>query len=301
MYEEFKKFIYSQLEDFEIVLNADMSKYTSFRAGGNTDILLNINNIGKLKTILKEIRANKIKYSVIGNGTNILVKDSGYHGVLIRVCENMNSFYVKENMIIAQSGALLSSVSKAAADNSIGGLEFLNGIPGSVGGGVCMNAGAYGSEIKDVLSKVEILSFDGSIKTVPAENLNLRYRNSDIKDSGDIVIGAVFVGVFKNKDEIFSQMAELNAKRRDKQPLEYPSAGSTFKRPQGYFAGKLIEECGLKGKGIGGAKVSEKHAGFIINYNNATAKDILDTIEMVRETVKAKFGVVLENEVKILE
>jgi len=301
MYEEFKNFIYNQLDDSEIILNADMSRYSSFKAGGKSDILLNINNIGKLKTILKEIIAKNIKYSIIGNGTNILVKDSGYHGVLIRICENMNSFYVKENMIIAQSGALLSSVSKAAADNGIGGLEFLNGIPGSVGGGVCMNSGAYGKEVKDVLSKVEILSFDGSIKTIPAENLNLRYRNSDVKDSGDIVIGAVFVGAFMNKDEIFSQMAELNAKRRDKQPLEYPSAGSTFKRPEGYFAGKLIEDCGLKGKGIGGAKVSEKHAGFIINYNNATAKDILDTIEMVRETVKAKFGVVLENEVKILE
>lgn len=301
MHEEFKNFLYNQLDASEIVLNADMSKYTSFKAGGKADILLNINNISKLKNILSEIRANNLKYSIIGNGTNILVKDSGYNGILIRICENMNSYHIKENMIIAQSGTLLSSISKAAADNGIGGLEFLNGIPGSVGGGVCMNAGAYGSEIKDVLLKVEILGFDGSIKTIPAESLNLRYRNSDIKDSGNIVIGAVFGGTFKNKDEIFSQMAELNTKRRDKQPLEYPSAGSTFKRPQGYFAGKLIEDSGLKGKGIGGAKVSEKHAGFIINYNNATAKDILDTIEMVRETVKAKFGVVLENEVKILE
>ncbi len=300
MYDEFKNFIYNQLEESEIVLNADMSKYTSFKAGGKADILLNIKNINKLKNILNAIRENNIAYSVIGNGTNILVKDTGYHGVLIRICENMNSFYIKDNLLIAQSGALLSSVSKAAADNCIGGLEFLNGIPGSVGGAVCMNAGAYGSEIKDVLLKVEILNFDGSIKTIPAENLNLRYRNSDIKDSGNIVIGAVFYGIFKNKDEIFAKMAELNAKRRYKQPLEYPSAGSTFKRPEGYFAGKLIEECELKGKGIGGAKVSEKHAGFIINYNNATATDILDTIEMVRESVKIRLGVVLENEVKIL-
>jgi len=300
MNHELLELLYKNLEESEIILNADMSKYTSFKAGGKADILLNIKSTEKLKKILKKLYLKNINYSIIGNGTNILVKDSGYHGVLIRICENMNSFYIKDNNIIAQAGTLLSALSKAAADNGIGDLEFLNGIPGSVGGAVCMNAGAYDNEIKDVLLNVEILHKDGSAITVPAEKLNLRYRNSDIKDSGDIILGAVFHGRKKDKKEIYAKMAELNAKRRDKQPLEYPSAGSTFKRPQGYFAGKLIEDCGLKGKGFGGAKVSEKHAGFIINYNNATAKDILDTIEMVRETVKTKYGIVLENEVKIL-
>jgi UDP-N-acetylmuramate dehydrogenase len=212
----------------------------------------------------------------------------------------MKNITVKEDHIITQAGVLLSTLSRVAADHCLGGLEFLSGIPGSVGGAVCMNAGAYNGEMKDVLVNADILYSDGSIKTLSTDQLNLSYRNSDVKDSGAVVLGAVFKGIEKNQEEIYHRMTQLNTRRRDKQPLEYPSAGSTFKRPEGYFAGKLIEDCNLKGKGVGGAKVSEKHAGFIINYNNATAQDIIDTIEMVRDVVFKTYHVTLENEVKVI-
>jgi UDP-N-acetylmuramate dehydrogenase len=300
MYTKFLNDIRKFLTDEEITLNADMRLYTSFKAGGTTDILLQIKELNNLKTTLALLTAANIPYSIIGNGTNILVKDSGYRGVLIRIVDHMKNITVKEDHIITQAGVLLSTLSRVAADHCLGGLEFLSGIPGSVGGAVCMNAGAYNGEMKDVLVNADILYSDGSIKTLSTGQLNLSYRNSDVKDSGAVVLGAVFKGIEKNQEEIYHRMTQLNTRRRDKQPLEYPSAGSTFKRPEGYFAGKLIEDCNLKGKGVGGAKVSEKHAGFIINYNNATAQDIIDTIEMVRDVVFKTYHVTLENEVKVI-
>ena len=300
MYTNFLNDIRKFLTDEEITVNADMRFYTSFKAGGSADMLLQIKKLDHLKNVLALLHSHDINYTVIGNGTNILVKDNGYRGVLIRIVENMNALNVKDGFIFADAGVLLSTLSKAAAENCIGGLEFLSGIPGSVGGAVCMNAGAYNGEMKDVLVSATILYPSGEVKTLPMEELNLSYRNSNVKDSGAVVLGAIFSGPKKNKDEIYHRMNQLNTRRRDKQPLEFPSAGSTFKRPEGYFAGKLIEDCNLKGKGIGGAKVSEKHAGFIINYNNATAQDILDTIEMVRQVVFKIYHVELENEVKVI-
>jgi UDP-N-acetylmuramate dehydrogenase len=300
MYTNFLHDIRKFLTDREITINADMRFYTSFKAGGKADILLQIKELNHLKIVLALLSTHDIPYTIIGNGTNILVKDTGYKGVLIRIVENMNTLYAENDFLIADAGVLLSALSKAAAEHCIGGLEFLSGIPGSVGGAVCMNAGAYTGEMKDVLISTKILYASGEIRELPMEKLNLSYRNSDIKDSGAVVLSAIFSGPKKTKDEIYHRMNQLNTRRRDKQPLEFPSAGSTFKRPEGYFAGKLIEDCNLKGKGIGGAKVSEKHAGFIINYNNATAQDILDTIEMVRQTVFTTYHVILENEVKVI-
>ncbi len=300
MYTNFIRQLKNHFEDPHIIFDADMRLYTSFKAGGKADVLFLPRSIDQLKAALEELTFNKIAYTIIGNGTNTLVKDSGYKGVLIRIAENMNCFSIEENIITAQAGALLSSVSYAAAENALGGMEFLNGIPGSVGGGVSMNAGAYNGEMKNVLLSADVLSTDGTITTLTTQQLQLSYRSSLVKDSGNIVLSARFGPTPGDKTEIIEYMTLLNTKRRTNQPLEFPSAGSTFKRPVGNYAAKLIDDSNLKGKGFGGAKVSEKHAGFIINYNNATALDILNTIEMVREEVFKQFGIVLEEEVKII-
>lgn len=300
MYTTLLKELRQILDPAAILRDADMSLYTSFKAGGQADILLQISEKETLRQVVALLKTHRLPYMTIGNGTNILVKDTGYCGVLIRFVDNTGMPVLADTAITARAGIPLSTLSLFAAQSSLSGLEFLSGIPGSVGGAVCMNAGAYGGEIKDVLSHVEVLQEDGCVKTLPTHQLDFAYRTSCFQTNSAIILSATFQTAFASSQSIYEKMSSINGRRREKQPLEHPSAGSTFKRPTGYFAGSLIEQCGLKGKGVGGAKVSEKHAGFIINYNHASAQDILDTMDMVRDTVFQTFAILLEPEIKIL-
>lgn len=284
----------------EFYINEPMKNHTSFKTGGEADVYVKADsaeNIIKAVDILKE---ENIDYIIIGNGSNLLVSDKGFKGVVIEIGSLMNKITVDGRKIYAQAGALLSSLSAAAADNGLTGLEFASGIPGSVGGAVFMNAGAYDGEIKDVIIGADVINKNGEIIRLSKDELELSYRSSVIEKKGYIVIGAEFELKEGSKEAIKEKMADFAARRRDKQPLNYPSAGSTFKRPEGYFAGKLIEDSGLKGKTIGGAQVSEKHAGFIINTGNATSSDILELMDCCIETVYNKFGVRLEPEVRFI-
>lgn len=284
----------------EFYINEPMKNHTSFKTGGEADVYVKADsaeNIIKAVDILKE---ENIDYIIIGNGSNLLVSDKGFKGVVIEIGSLMNKITVEGRKIYAQAGALLSSLSAAAADNGLTGLEFASGIPGSVGGAVFMNAGAYDGEIKDVIIGADVINKNGEIIRLSKDELELSYRSSVIEKKGYIVIGAEFELKEGSKEAIKEKMADFAARRRDKQPLNYPSAGSTFKRPEGYFAGKLIEDSGLKGKTIGGAQVSEKHAGFIINTGNATSSDILELMDCCIETVYNKFGVRLEPEVRFI-
>ena len=237
---------------------------------------------------------------IIGNGSNILVRDEGYKGVVIEINNRMSSIDVIGEEIVADAGAKLSMVAMAAYENDLAGFEFAHGIPGNVGGAVVMNAGAYGGEMKDVLKWVKVLNQDGEIETIEAKDLELGYRTSVIAKKSMVVLQMCIELQIGSMGEIGGIMQILMQKRKFKQPLEYPSAGSTFKRPEGYFAGKLIEDAGLRGYRVGGAMVSEKHCGFVINYDNATATDVLQVIHDVREKVKEQFDVELEPEVKII-
>ncbi len=239
-------------------------------------------------------------YYILGNGSNLLVSDKGYRGVIIQVFKSMNKIRADGNCIHAQAGALLSAIAARALEKSLKGFEFASGIPGTLGGACVMNAGAYGGEMKQVLKQVTVLDSEGNILAIPSEDLEMGYRTSIIAKEGHIVLEAVIELEEGNEEEIRSLMEELKNKRVEKQPLEYPSAGSTFKRPEGYFAGKLIQDSGLRGFSVGGAQVSEKHCGFVINKDHATAADIAELMRRVSQCVEEKFGVALEPEVKRL-
>lgn len=285
----------------DVEYNASMSKYTSFKAGGKADLLITPDSISSLREIIAFCKANAIHYFILGNGSNVLVRDSGIDGAVIRLGAKLSKIALKdENTIIAEAGASLKSICMFALEHSLTGLEFAYGIPGTLGGAVYMNAGAYGGEMKDVLYSVSHIDSEGNFGAFTKDELDLSYRHSVYSENGFTVTSAEIVLQKGNYDDIKAKMNELMSKRKEKQPIEFPSAGSTFKRPEGYFAGKLIEECGLKGKAIGGAEVSTKHAGFIINKNKATATDILDLIKFVQDTVFEKHGVHLEPEVKII-
>lgn len=285
----------------DVEYNASMSKYTSFKAGGKADLLITPDSISSLREIIAFCKANAIHYFILGNGSNVLVRDSGIDGAVIRLGAKLSKIALKdENTIIAEAGASLKSICMFALEHSLTGLEFAYGIPGTLGGAVYMNAGAYGGEMKDVLYSVSHIDSEGNFGTLTKDELDLSYRHSVYSENGFTVTSAEIVLQKGNYDDIKAKMNELMSKRKEKQPIEFPSAGSTFKRPEGYFAGTLIEECGLKGKAIGGAEVSTKHAGFIINKNKATATDILDLIKFVQDTVFEKHGVHLEPEVKII-
>lgn len=277
-----------------------MKEHTTFRVGGPADVFLQPKDAAEVKDALAILQKYQVPVLVIGNGSNLLVRDKGIRGAVLQIYARMAEITVKGDILEVQSGALLSSVAAKAADASLTGLEFASGIPGTMGGAVVMNAGAYGGEMKDVLLSVDVLTKDLEIQTIPVEELDLGYRHSSIPAAGYIVLGAKLKLQKGEEAAIRSRMAELAEQRREKQPLQYPSAGSTFKRPTGYFAGKLIQDAGLKGKTIGGAQVSEKHSGFLINTGNATAQDILDLIAFCQKEVKAQFGVTLETEVKIV-
>ena len=277
-----------------------MSRHTTFRTGGPADIYIEPSCAEELKRILNICREENLSYTIIGNGSNLLVGDKGYRGVLISFGKPFGQVTVEGTQVRAGAGALLSVVAKQALNASLTGFEFAAGIPGTIGGAVVMNAGAYGGELCQVLKEAVVLTPEGKVKTLPAEELELGYRTSCIQKNGYIVLEALLELQPGNEEEIRAVMDDLASKRREKQPLEYPSAGSTFKRPAGHFAGKLIQDAGLRGFAVGGAQVSEKHCGFVINRDQATSADILSLCRQVQEKVKAQYGVELELEVKLL-
>lgn len=276
-----------------------MKNHTTFRVGGPADWLVTPTEEEQIRDVVNLLRAEKVPYYVMGNGSNLLVGDKGYRGVIIQLGKNLSQIRMtEEGVLYAQAGALLSKIAAEAFAQSLTGFEFASGIPGTLGGAVMMNAGAYGGEMKHVLKDALALTADGELRVLPVEQMALGYRTSIFAQNGDIVLSAQIRLQPGNPKEIRAYMDELKEKRITKQPLEYPSAGSTFKRPEGYFAGKLIEDTGLRGFQVGGAQVSEKHCGFVINKGQATAADILSLIEQVSDRVEAKFGVRLEPEVK---
>ena len=282
-----------------IFMEEPMKKHTTFRVGGPADVLVQPDETA-LAAILALCRRYHVSYSFIGNGSNLLVGDKGIRGVVIEMTDPMGNIEVDGTKITAQAGAMLSKIANTAASNGLGGMEFAAGIPGSVGGAVVMNAGAYGGEMKDIIEKVYVLDENGAQLELDRDALDLGYRHSCIPEKKYIVTKVVLELVPRNEAEIRSEMKELNEKRAEKQPLQYPSAGSTFKRPEGYFAGKLIMDAGLRGYQVGGAQVSEKHCGFVINKGDATAADICQLMRDVSDKVQAQFGVVLEPEVKMI-
>ena len=254
----------------------------------------------QISWVIRQCRQEAIPYFILGNGSNLLVSDHGYRGVIIQLDRNLGEITVNGTEIRAAAGALLSTIAATARRSSLSGFEFAGGIPGTLGGAVTMNAGAYGGEMKDVLKEVTVMNQDGEILTIPADKLELGYRTSIIKTAGYIVLEAVISLKKGNIEEITALSRKLSAQRIEKQPLEYPSAGSTFKRPEGYFAGKLIMDSNLRGYRVGGAQVSEKHCGFVINAGGATAEDVSILMKNVTDIVYEKFGVKLEPEVKFL-
>lgn len=311
MDQTFVKSVTEQLPQLSLLQDEPMKKHTTFRIGGPADYYAepDVSQISKLIEIAK---ACDMPVAVIGNGSNLLVGDKGIRGLVIGIGKGLSEIEVTEDVaqqstaqdngriITAGAGAILAAVAAKAAEASLSGLEFASGIPGSVGGAVVMNAGAYGGEIKDVLIDATVLTADGELKTVTRDELDLSYRHSIVPEKSYIVLSARFMLTPKPQDEIKAYMAELRAKRVEKQPLEYPSAGSTFKRPEGYFAGKLIMDAGLRGYSVGDAQVSGKHCGFVVNKGKATAADVLTLIKDVQETVLKQFGVKLEPEVKMI-
>lgn len=282
-------------------LNDMMNQYTSFKTGGPCGIRLSPADKNQLIDILRKIRELDIPYTVIGKGTNILVPDEGICKAVIILssqkssCENLGDGYISFT-----ADTSLTALCRFAYSESLSGLEFAFGIPGSCGGAIFMNAGAYGGEMKDVLTEITHLTPELKIETIKAEDARLSYRHSVYKENGYIILGGKVKLTPDSQENIKSRMDDFLGRRKDKQPLEYPSAGSTFKRPEGYFAGALIEQCNLKGRSVGGAQVSEKHAGFVINKGDATSSDILDLIELIRDTVETETGVTLEPEVIVL-
>ncbi|MBQ7535787.1 MAG: UDP-N-acetylmuramate dehydrogenase [Stomatobaculum sp.] len=279
--------------------NEPMRLHTTFRVGGPADTYAEPEDEWELKELLDTCEAAGTPYLLIGHGSNLLIGDGGFRGTVICLGKAFSEIRTEGDVITARAGALLSAVANTALEHGLTGMEFASGIPGSVGGALVMNAGAYGGEIRDILLSADILEMDGSSDRVDADGLELGYRTSNITALGRTVLGASFRLQKGDPAEIEAKMKDLNGRRKEKQPLEYPSAGSTFKRPEGYFAGKLIEDAGLKGFSIGGAQVSEKHAGFVINRDNATAKDILDLIKEVQRRVFEDAGVRLETEIRM--
>ena len=276
-----------------------MKKHISFRTGGCAKYFVTPDSVSSLKDLIRLLSENGEKYVVIGNGSNLLVSDKGYDGVVVAIGRKFSEIKVKGNTIIAQSGALLSKIAVTALENSLAGFEFASGIPGSLGGAVMMNAGAYGGEMKDVVESTDYIDENGCIKTAFGSEHRFGYRKSRFKN-GEVILSSVIKLKSGNYDEIKSLMEELNSRRREKQPLNFPSAGSTFKRPEGYFAAKLIDDANLRGYSIGGAAVSEKHCGFIVNSGNATSSDIYNLMNYVKKEVYNKFKVTLENEVRLI-
>ena len=277
-----------------------MKELTTMRVGGAADCVVYAKNIEDIKKVVRGCAENGVPLTVVGRGSNLIVRDGGLRGAVLQLGKDFGSIAVEKNRITAQAGATLGALSRAALENGLEGLEFAEGIPGSVGGGVYMNAGAYGGEMAQVLTKVCVLQKDGTVAEMSKEELDMRYRHTKLMELGCVVLEAEFELKQGDKEEIAARMADFAQRRREKQPIQYPSSGSFFKRPEGYFAGKLIQDAGLKGATIGGAQISQLHAGFMINIGNATAGDILNLMEKVQNEVMAQFGVQLEPEVRII-
>ena len=284
----------------QVLFEEPMKSHTTFRIGGSAEVFIMPKSVKQVQMAVKICQEEQIPYFILGNGSNLLVSDRGYRGVIIQMDRNMGEIQVEGTEIQAAAGALLSSIAVAARRESLTGFEFAGGIPGTLGGAVVMNAGAYGGEIKDVLKEVTVMDGDGKIFTLPASELEMGYRTSIIKTAGYLVLSARITLSRGKEEDIKARTRELSEMRTQKQPLDYPSAGSTFKRPEGYFAGKLIMDSGLRGYSVGGAMVSEKHCGFVINKGNATAEDVVSLMKHVTEVVQEKYGVTLEPEVKFL-
>ena len=291
--------ITTTLPELEVRCAEPLSRHTTFRIGGPADYFV-CPDQEQVAEVFRIAAKYETPVTVIGNGSNLLVGDKGIRGLVVEIGSAMNTITVQDNHIVAGAGALLSQVASKAASAGLGGMEFAAGIPGSIGGAVTMNAGAYGGEMKDLLSKVTVLTLDGNVKILDVSEMNLSYRHSCVPEKQYVVLKAEMILEPKPEAEIRQQMEELRKKRVEKQPLEYPSAGSTFKRPEGYFAGKLIMDAGLRGYSVGDAQVSEKHCGFVINRKNASAADVRRLMQDVQDKVKEQFGVSLEPEVKML-
>lgn len=298
MKEYFEKNLFEIIDGEKVLLNEPMKKHTTFRIGGPADYFVVPTAVEEVKAVVTLCEKTGMPYYVIGNGSNLLVADKGFRGVIIQIYKAMNQVSVEGNVITAQAGASLAQIAMEALNKELSGFEFAAGIPGTLGGAVRMNAGAYGGEIKDVMVKATVLTKDGQIIELSNAEMEFGYRTSIIESTGHIVLEATIELQNGTREEIKAVMDDLREKRVSKQPLEFPSAGSTFKRPEGHFAGKLIQDAGLKGFQIGGAQVSEKHSGFVINVGNATAADVMELMKQVNEKVTAQFGVSLEPEVR---
>ena len=299
-----KEYVYKHLlnilDEKDIKLDEPMKKHISFRVGGPADILVKPRTEEQIKNIIDFAKKENIPYIVKGNGSNLLVRDGGIRGIVIEITDNFNSYEIEDKIIKVQSGALLSIIGRAALKQNLKGFEFAAGIPGTIGGALAMNAGAYGGEMKDIVKSVRLMDTDGNIFNFSNEDMQFGYRKSILSKSDYIVLGAEIELEKGDYEEIKEMMKDFSNRRTTKQPLNLPSAGSTFKRPEGYFAAKLIDDSGLRGLTLRNAQVSDKHCGFVVNLGDAKARDILDLMYVVKSTVKNKFGVTLEEEVKIL-
>ncbi len=287
------------IKEENIIENPSMMDYTSFKIGGNANLLIEISGFEEVEKIIKFLNAEDIPYYIVGNGTNLLVDDNGFPGVILRLQEKLDNVRINGTEVIAESGVLLSKLSNIIVEHELTGFEFGSGIPGTIGGAITMNAGAYDGEMKNIVKTVKV--FDGEcIRDISAEDMNFSYRTSDVIKKSYIVLEVVMDLQYGNKDQIKAKIADFTERRTSKQPLTMPSAGSTFKRPPGYFAGKLIDDSGLRGLSVGGAQISEKHCGFVVNRAGATSEDVKKLIAIVKKVVYDKFGVLLEEEVKYL-
>lgn len=284
----------------DICLQEPMQKHTTFRIGGPADCFVQIENKEQLIRLQRYLKQLEMPFFMLGNGSNLLVSDKGYQGIVLQIGQKMSKIEVDGNVITAQAGAAMSQVARAALDHGLTGLEFASGIPGTIGGGVVMNAGAYDGELSGVVTQVNVVNSEGECMELENDSMEFGYRTSIIRNNSFTVTEVILKLEEGDREQIRAKMEDLAARRREKQPLEYPSAGSTFKRPRGNFAGKLIMDAGLRGFQIGGAKVSEKHCGFIVNTGNATAEDVRDVISEVRKQVKERFHVDLEPEILFL-
>ena len=300
MSKAFIEYLESVVTPENILLEEPMHKHTTFRVGGPAEVFVTVDNKEQLEKIIKYLNLVERPYFILGNGSNLLVGDKGYRGVIIRLGGEFTALKTEGYLLTAGAWVLLSAAAREAMENGLTGMEFASGIPGSIGGGVKMNAGAYDGEMRQIVESVQVMYKDGSILDLDNDTMEFGYRNSVIKNRPYVVLQVSLRLQPGNKEEILARMNELAARRKEKQPLEFASAGSTFKRPEGYFAGKLIMDSGLRGARIGGAQISEKHCGFVINDGTAIAADIAELIQEVVETVRDKFGVTLEPEVIFL-
>ncbi len=297
-----QKEIYKQLLETinkeNILLNEPMSKHTSFKTGGNAKFFVKAYSIIEIKKVLKVVKENKVPLFILGNGTNLLVKDEGFDGIVLQI--KLDNINIEDNIVTVDAGVKNAILSNKILEKSLTGFEFASGIPGTIGGTIKMNAGAYGNEMKDIVQEVTYIDFDGNINTISNEQCKFEYRNSIFFKLNCVILQTKLKLEQGNKEEIRNKIKELAIQRKEKQPLEYPNAGSTFKRGEDFITAKVIDECGLKGYSIGGAEVSQKHAGFIINKNNATSQDILDLIKYVQNKVKEKTGKEIKLEIEVI-